>query len=609
MTGNSFAFVDSDGNNVSLNINDVYKVAQTSATEISFIFGGAYPQDRVTVQDTLSNLESTSSGVFFQATYVDQLGRTVTECLSVYRVREVREADDLTAIVRYVSASDREETFSLTDTYAAISAIIDGAGAGGSGTTNLGNVPSPTGVQITSSSGTNTTIPGADGTNAGMKLPTAALTENLSADIDAAVDVIEIWDDSAGEYRKVTVDSLLQKDDGTRIIVPAGAFADPEVPTEAEVLTYIAGLPNTVYAGTTLVLTDGSSAKDGSPDNPEVAWIYDGVNVTRTKDISRKYEIEDTAFADPTNPTRTEIITWLTTNSVNANPVLLYNIGSGTEEEPDYTWMISTDADPTPGDIILVSGPSTSGRDGDFSDALAGMVAWDASTVDKVSIIVDADGTIPDPANVVTPTLTRVFFRNSTAADRTVTLPTEFTHEDDAENAITTLVIPANSSEVYELRMGATEWRWVHLSGEGGSSVVQYRSNDAEIWATGAGITFTKAASGAWTFAIPVGVQIIKANIDFALGDVDTANSNKAYVLFDYAGLRTFNTSYGDMNFPAALGVVPDSAGSQATPANYTLRDHGVSSIGGGDGSDLEVTVTNAAVATDNQMIIQFSTL
>lgn len=162
-------------------------------------------------------------------------------------------------------------------------------------------------------------------------------------------------------------------------------------------------------------------------------------------------------------------------------------------------------------------------------------------------------------------------------------------------------VSTAKSTDPDSAGTGST---WIELPFKG---IVQYTSGQAVIWATGVGITFTVGASGAWVFAIPSGVDILKTNIDFALSDTDTANSNKAYILFDYSGARSFNTSYTNVNYPSSLGVIPDSAGSRSTPANLTVVDHGISAIAGGDGSDLEVTVTSAAVATNNQMIIQFS--
>lgn len=174
----------------------------------------------------------------------------------------------------------------------------------------------------------------------------------------------------------------------------------------------------------------------------------------------------------------------------------------------------------------------------------------------------------------------------------------------DGSGVVTALYRAKTKSTDPDAAATGSEWTEINL----GSSLQQYTSGDAEIWATGTGITFTKAPNGEFTFAIPAGVDIIKANIAYALGDVDTANSNKAYILFDYAGARSFNTSLENANFPDVTVYPDDAAPSRVSPLNG--KDditHGISAIAGGDGSDLEITVTSSAQGIQNQMVIDFA--
>lgn len=85
---------------------------------------------------------------------------------------------DLAGLQDGIGTDDQTITdFSLAGTVLSLTledgntATVDLASLGGGGATDLGNNPSPTGIEVTSSSGSNTTLPVVDGVNAGLMVP------------------------------------------------------------------------------------------------------------------------------------------------------------------------------------------------------------------------------------------------------------------------------------------------------------------------------------------------------------------------------------------------------------------------------------------------------
>lgn len=128
---------------------------------------------------------------------------------------------------------------------------------------------------------------------------------------------------------------------------------------------------------------------------------------------------------------------------------------------------------------------------------------------------------------------------------------------------------------------------------------------DADVVsATGAGITLTENGNGELTVFVPTGVELEEFNIYYPSS---VTNSSSLYVIFDYEGQRSYNTSRDSVrpfiirqengaSMDSPNRTVPDFGDGSATSKNYK---YGVSAYGGGDGSDLEMTILNAPQGTN----------
>ena len=199
-------------------------------------------------------------------------------------------------------------------------------------------------------------------------------------------------------------------------------------------------------------------------------------------------------------------------------------------------------------------------------------------------------------------------FANLTALNAAVVSPSE----GDSATVDDSVGITGGSSGVpATVSYNSGSWSVGQLIQASASTEFQYTSGQAEIWATGAGITFTvNATTGEWVFAIPTGVDIIRAVINFASTDTDATGD--AYILLDYATLRTFNTSIENAKIPF-LAVATDAVPSRGTPSTLATggigtgsKQYGLSAIGGGDGSDMEIAVDSVAAGTNNVMYLKF---
>lgn len=151
----------------------------------------------------------------------------------------------------------------------------------------------------------------------------------------------------------------------TRRIIPSPAFANSQAPTEAEVWTYIQNISPPAKPGTLFVQGQGAIPMSQNADNPATTWFYDGTHITRIKDFPRKVEIPDNAFADTLNQTVAEVYTWLGVDTTyRGNYWLLYNIGAGTRDNPDWIYSVNGDYSPSFGDIVCIKKPSTGGNGG-----------------------------------------------------------------------------------------------------------------------------------------------------------------------------------------------------------------------------------------------------
>ena len=141
----------------------------------------------------------------------------------------------------------------------------------------------------------------------------------------------------------------------------------------------------------------------------------------------------------------------------------------------------------------------------------------------------------------------------------------------------------------------------------------QYTNGDAEIWAFGTGITVTKnVTTGEFTVAIPSGVEPKVLGITYLNTDASDSG-NDVHVIFDYTDDRGYNNTTADLVLPDIYQIPIVGSPSRSTPWNYTNgggnvndKQVGVSAYGGGDGSDLELTINDAAVATTNYLVIVF---
>lgn len=144
-----------------------------------------------------------------------------------------------------------------------------------------------------------------------------------------------------------------------RRIIPSPAFATAEAPTEAEVRTYMLNLSPAPKPGTIFYQVSGAIPMYQTANNPATCWLYDGVNITRIKDFPRKVEIPDNAFADTLEQTVAEVYAWLGVDTTYAgNYWLLYNIGAGTRENPDWIYSINGDYSVSNDDIVCLKKPS-----------------------------------------------------------------------------------------------------------------------------------------------------------------------------------------------------------------------------------------------------------
>lgn len=142
--------------------------------------------------------------------------------------------------------------------------------------------------------------------------------------------------------------------------------------------------------------------------------------------------------------------------------------------------------------------------------------------------------------------------------------------------------------------------------------MLQSFTTTVEIWATDLGVTVSSDPSaGEITINIPEDCTLHKVNIKLPYAAVD--NDNNYYVYLDYAGARTYNTSFSNLNLPSVLVSSAETTSmSRNSPVLFAPDgnagvDVGVSAFGGGDGSDLEIAIKDFLLASTQFVTLNFS--
>ena len=140
----------------------------------------------------------------------------------------------------------------------------------------------------------------------------------------------------------------------------------------------------------------------------------------------------------------------------------------------------------------------------------------------------------------------------------------------------------------------------ITISGGGGTTVQQYTNGQAEIWASGTGVTLSvNSGTQEFTFNIPTGVKLYAASVNFTLTDVGGGGVNKAYLIFDYAGARSFNTSINKIVKPVVSSINTDNIGCIGRGANgLQIRYEGQ------DTQSLGSAVTAIVIVTGKQFYL-----
>ena len=80
----------------------------------------------------------------------------------------------------------------------------------------------------------------------------------------------------------------------------------------------------------TLTVTDSNGATKA---------FSEFIDIEPQDECDVKFEIPSSAFADVNNPLDSEVDAWITANGPFNNRTLLYYVGSGTDDSPDYVWF------------------------------------------------------------------------------------------------------------------------------------------------------------------------------------------------------------------------------------------------------------------------------
>lgn len=151
-------------------------------------------------------------------------------------------------------------------------------------------------------------------------------------------------------------------------------------------------------------------------------------------------------------------------------------------------------------------------------------------------------------------------------------------------------------------------------------SVYRYSSSNgstsAQIAANGAGITITEnSGSGEVIINIPEGVEPHYINLFMPASVTD---GGAYHIVLDYVGDRGYNATKNDLNIPLIrTGLDNYSSASRSNPANISENGgnsantvtYGVSAFGGGDGSDLTMSLINFSLGINQMCRLDFNAI
>jgi hypothetical protein len=133
-------------------------------------------------------------------------------------------------------------------------------------------------------------------------------------------------------------------------------------------------------------------------------------------------------------------------------------------------------------------------------------------------------------------------------------------------------------------------------------NIVNYDAgNGCHVWASGTGVTFSKnTVSGEYTFTVPDGVDLYRAQVRGDTGDGDVGS--EIFAIFDYQGSRTFNQDRQTAWVPDVNIYNGTTSFNRSSPALVDLNlIYGLSSIGSGDS---EITIQNATTYFAQHVIV-----
>lgn len=200
------------------------------------------------------------------------------------------------------------------------------------------------------------------------------------------------------------------------------------------------------------------------------------------------------------------------------------------------------------------------------------------------------------------------FFTAICVAQRGITYPSSYSTTGimkanpngvfDAENVA--LILDTLSNKLY-VNQGNGAWTTLDQIASVDTYTVADGNTTVFVEASSTGVSVTEdAASGLITIAVPTDVDIYKLVITTTSNTLD--NGNDLYVRLDYATARTYNTAKTSLNIPSITIGNAGTTLSRTSPMILTEKgnanvDVGVSSFGGGDGSDLEIAFKDMLVA------------
>jgi len=213
---------------------------------------------------------------------------------------------------------------------------------------------------------------------------------------------------------------------------------------------------------------------------------------------------------------------------------------------------------------------------------LSSFLQWDNEDYDRISVVVDAAGTLPDPTNLTTPSILNIGFVNISGADRIVTLPSGHTHHDASENDITTITVPNNTTVFYDVRVNVApnDWRWVRTAEQQVTAQFTTGTDTVaanEFWIVNGAHTVNFPAGASDGDYFDIGVNGTWQTIGATLATTDTAtindvdNDNTGDTIQSTQDVIRFTYSSATDNWIASYSDVSASGLLSADPGNTAI--------------------------------------